>query len=455
MFCPECGTKNEDYARFCAECGTPLNVSGDNAEAVRAVDNSGMNPKTVQIQQPVYGQPQMQQPMYQQPVYQPPKPKKPRKPLSKLAKVVIAETVLAAALVGGLVSLAKSKTDPKNIAEAYWKAMMNQDWSLAYEYCDFPESEMLTKQMFVDAKAGDMEKKQYNSYTVKEQEKETSLSSNQKKKDDEAELQKVFIVEYVPKGSSNRKTEYITLTKLKEKKYIFLPQWRVTASDTLTEDIVFNIPENAALYLNGVELKEKKGLFGNDSENGMQRIDVPYLFSGTYQVEVKAEGMEPYNTYFEASNGNYMEVYRLLPAEDLREQLAKQAGADLQKILESAYEGKGFEEVKALFCEEALENDAAENRYQELAEMQGDRETEGIIKLTLHNVTAQFLDTRGSNVNTVYMSCHCSYEKSYLDTWWDTTELKEREDNCGFDITYVKEGGSWKLGYMPLDSSYF
>lgn len=472
MFCPECGTKNEDYARFCAKCGTLLNVPEDHAEPMEAVDYNGMNPEQPQVQQPVYEQqpqmqqpvyeqPQMQQPMYQQPMYgqpmyqQPPKPRQPRKPLSKLAKIVIAESVLAVALIGGTVTLAKSKTDPKNVAESYWKAMMNQDWSLAYEYCDFPESEMLTKQMFVDAKAGDTKKIQYNSYTIKEKVQETNFNNRKDEKEKEAELQKIFEVEYVPKGSSDRRKEYITLTKLKEKKYLFLPQWRVTTSDALAEDITFNIPENASLFFNGVEMKAKKGFGSGDNEEGMKRIEVPYLFRGTYQMEVKSEGMEPYRAYYNAPEDGYMEIYRMMPAADLRTQLAEQAGADMQKILESAYAGKSFEDIRGLFTEEALRNNSAENSYQSLVKMQGNRETEGVIKLTIKNVTAQFLDARGSNDSTIYMSCKCSYGKKYLDTWWNTTEVNERENDCGFDITYVKEGGVWKLNYMPIDSGYF
>lgn len=55
MFCPKCGTQNNDNLKFCANCGEPLNA----------------NPQQQPPQQPQYQQP-YQQPQYQQPVYQQP-----------------------------------------------------------------------------------------------------------------------------------------------------------------------------------------------------------------------------------------------------------------------------------------------------------------------------------------------------------------------------------------------
>ena len=55
MFCSNCGTKNDDNALFCAECGTSLK---------NAADNAAQGNFYTQPQQPVYQQPQ--QPMYQQ-----------------------------------------------------------------------------------------------------------------------------------------------------------------------------------------------------------------------------------------------------------------------------------------------------------------------------------------------------------------------------------------------------
>ena len=58
MFCPVCGTLNEDTVAFCGGCGGPL-VPQQPA------------PQQPVCQQPVYQQPVYQQPVYQQPAYQP------------------------------------------------------------------------------------------------------------------------------------------------------------------------------------------------------------------------------------------------------------------------------------------------------------------------------------------------------------------------------------------------
>ena len=53
MFCPTCGTLNEDGVPFCGGCGAKLMAQQQ------------------AVQQPVYQQPTYQQPAYQPPVYQP------------------------------------------------------------------------------------------------------------------------------------------------------------------------------------------------------------------------------------------------------------------------------------------------------------------------------------------------------------------------------------------------
>lgn len=68
MFCPTCGTLNEDGVLFCGGCGTKLTAQQQVVQ--RPAYQQPIYQQPV-YQQPVYRQPVYQQPIYQQPVYQP------------------------------------------------------------------------------------------------------------------------------------------------------------------------------------------------------------------------------------------------------------------------------------------------------------------------------------------------------------------------------------------------
>ncbi|MFA7674088.1 MAG: zinc ribbon domain-containing protein [Clostridia bacterium] len=95
MFCPKCGVRNDDNARFCAGCGAAI--------------NGGQAPQQFQQQpQPFQQQPFQQQPFQQQ--YQPPRKK------SK-AGVVIAVILVLALLGVGAFYIFGGGLSPNHLAQ--------------------------------------------------------------------------------------------------------------------------------------------------------------------------------------------------------------------------------------------------------------------------------------------------------------------------------------------------
>lgn len=73
MFCPNCGTQNDDNSIFCAGCGTKLMAeqSACDAPVSQPVYEAPVQQPVYEAPvQPVYQQPVYQQPVYQQPAYQ-------------------------------------------------------------------------------------------------------------------------------------------------------------------------------------------------------------------------------------------------------------------------------------------------------------------------------------------------------------------------------------------------
>lgn len=184
MFCPNCGTSNDEGALFCANCGTRLEIepvvtegsaaSDDNAvpqqpEAQPQVQESQADAQAQQsVEQPeatqgnAQVQPQMQAaqvnmqpqvtPMYEQPQADAAgnTAKKPFK-LTKQIVIIGAAAIAVIAAVIVFICVGNSLTNYKKTAKAYVKAVEECDWAKAYSLIQIPEDEFLTKNAFVTA----------------------------------------------------------------------------------------------------------------------------------------------------------------------------------------------------------------------------------------------------------------------------------------------------------------
>ena len=99
MYCGECGTKNNNGDRFCAECGAPL-------EQVVEQQNNSTVINTVT----------------------------PRKPMSKKTKIMILVAVLVIGVLGGAYKVGSDLTNTKEVAKDYIEASINQDGGMLYNY---------------------------------------------------------------------------------------------------------------------------------------------------------------------------------------------------------------------------------------------------------------------------------------------------------------------------------
>ena len=531
MFCPECGTRNEDGAKFCEACGTSLmeyqtspepqfssmpqpasapemqfgsmpqqappepQYQQTSPESQVSQPASGPGPQfgstpqqappepqyqqvapppqpqyqqataaQPQYQQATAAQPQYQQtppvqpqyqfgpqPQYQQavPPQQPrpqqPRPKQPRTPKKKISiaalLAVIFESVLALGLVIGIFFVLNSKFSPESVALNYWKAVTAHQWGEAYDYCEFPDSEFLTKQMYVNVNSARDEEPilQYKSVRA---EKEGDWGEQFLGLDSDSDSS-TYVITYMIKGSSYEETEYLTLSKTGRKQFLFWDEWKVTSSDSWCQNVSFEIPKGAVMRLNGMEVPEDAAV----EDEYARYVTIPYLFAGSYQMEVEAEGMEPYRTVtYVDSYGVQNNYVELRPSQETIEAVAGQAAEDLKKIMDSALAGEGFDAVADCFTEEAKNGGDVMEEYEELYRITGDGVEEGIVTLTMDSMVTT-LDAYPSQT-TMYFKLQAHVKETYLQFW--TEELGEYEDTENFYFTYVKEGDAWKLAEMPV-----
>lgn len=440
MFCPECGTKNEDDARFCEACGTSL------VEFQVQQEPAPQPP----YQQAPQGQPYQQEPVPQPPYqqepqqqYQPPRP--PKKPVPKALIAVIFECLLAAGLIVGIVLTLNNKFSPESVALKYWEAVMAHEWGQAYDYCEFPDNDLLTKQMYVNVSTAGNSKTplQYKSVRV---EKENNWAAGDYDTNDRSAG--IYVIRYMVKGSAGEETDYLTLVKTGKKKFLFWDEWKVTDSDSWSQDVHFEIPVGATLKLNGVEVTD-----ADVTEDAYgQYLTIPYLFTGSYQMEVEGPGMEPYrgNTYVDYYGCEDSHV-SLRPSTETVKSVMAQAEADFATIMDSALAGADFSTIESLFSEDMIANEGALYEYEDLLKITGDGVDEGVVTLMLGPLTI-YLDGEFDG-DTIYLIGEAQLSETYLQYWTD--ELGEYDGDVEFYFTYVKEGDTWKLDNMPVYDYYF
>ena len=117
MFCPECGTKNDDDSLFCENCGKKMKDGSEKIEKIQdnekksaEVNNQAKQDVNTTIT--------------------------PRKPISKKTKMIIglAAVVSIAIIIFSVVG--KKLTNPERIALNYFKDVAAADWEKVYNYYD-------------------------------------------------------------------------------------------------------------------------------------------------------------------------------------------------------------------------------------------------------------------------------------------------------------------------------
>ena len=554
MFCPNCGAKNEENAKFCGECGTPLQMNEPAGQPAADPENAWAdvrpqedpenpaedggvqvrpeNPESGAQPQPdlknseeasgaqvdpgnggmpagAQADPWMQggdpnQGRYQAgdpnpggyqaggiqgqpygpgygpgyapggPQY-PPKVKKPRRPIPKAAVVIAAEVIAAVGLIVGIAKVMGDRYSPETVAMSYWKATAACQWAAAYDYCEFPESELLTKQMYVNANANNTEPVSYKSARAVDLQESVSAAADQlgelsgflgdmaeaagEAQESISEDVKNYTIEYMTVGSSDTQYAYLTLSRTGRKHFLFWDEWKVTSSDSWYQNLQFEIPENASLSLNGITV-EASGYEVNQEEvsEGQKYISVPYLFTGTYQMEVTEEGMEPYRKLITVNSYGCEDTYvRLVPSMETVDAVAAQVGPAVKQIMESALSGADYSQVEALFSQNPQYNDDNyfRDEYQELtkdlsAEMLSAGSDSGIVSLQLSNIVSRVNEVSGDMIS---FETVIDVAETYRRSW--SSVPGEDEYTISSYVNFVKEDGAWKLASMPVDSYDF
>lgn len=449
MFCPNCGSKVNDDDLFCGECGTPLaeyredvDVKADGPETEQKTE-PGTEPETEPVQMQAEessagdipaGEPAAQGFPAGDPLMQGVPAQgsyvRQKKPLSRQATALLVEALAGAALLAGLVFALNAKFSPEKVALRYWEAVMDCEWGEAASYCSFPDDAMLTDQTYADAHALQTEKTDYHAAGITEQMMQQ-----------EGDM-RTYTVEYLLPGSTDKSYDQIQLVK-DGNKFLFWSDWKVVPGDSLAQNYVITAPAGAKVTLNGKEAAKENV---TEDEYG-QTITFPYLFAGTYQLEVTAEGMNPYRELLNVMSGSGSSTsVTLVPSKEAREEVAQQYADDLKTVLDKAAAGAPFSEVEDVFSSQAVSDNYTENAYEKLCDVFADGE---IVSYTISDIEVTVQDGL-AYTDTVSLDVEMQYEKTYQSFW---TNRQETSDWTLYEyVSYTNEDGEWKLNDIPIYS---
>lgn len=382
MFCPNCGAKNEDSARFCEQCGYTLSDQIAE-EPEKMAETAPLSQATGPVGEESAAQAVKKVPDYQpagpaaenQNIFQPETVKAPKKKNSARTIVTAVEAFLLIAVCFLCYRQIEKINNPETVIHTYMDAIMEQDWDMAYNCLSLPDSPYLTAEAYRRAVASG-EMVGITNYRVEKKGKEG-------KKDSKNDFAPNFQVQYMKKGNSQKMETMLQSVSSREKKWLILEDWKISPVDALVADVQIYAYPMMEVTVDGV-------LLGPDTakvEEGQADITytIPYLFAGSHVIEVAAEGFEPYSEEIVLNDLNdFVSLELPYIKEETMGQLAEQTGELWNSFLQGIVDDKIPEFVTAEMMDAY---DSSKYRY----ELSGNDST--ITEINLDQIAASLEDS--------------------------------------------------------------
>lgn len=400
MFCPECGSKNDDNAVFCCNCGTSLQNTETTAQASSA-KKAG---------------------------------------LSSNDKILLIELFIALLSIVLFIFMYNLHFSAKSTAAKYAEAVFEEDWNALYDtlYIEDPD-DFTTKEAFVTAQSlyAQAEKQYISILDVK---KLSGGFSN-----------KAYRVSYRLENQPDSMT-----IELKRKGLT----WKVLENPYLSKNYMITVPAGASVSLDTIAVSGS--LKPSEKIKGFDTYVIPQVFGAVHFVELSGSEltdsgqMFSYHDSSDSESNLQASVVTAQYNKETIEAVMKQGGTDLKEILESAASNKKFSDVKAfentydtyreeiIYAYEYLRDDTfgcANSNY-------------SLTKYQLSNGEMNGRVTSGVDNNTlieVIIKGNYSYESSSI-SWGGSTYTDEGDGTCSHTLYYIKDGDVWKLYQMELDT---
>lgn len=448
MFCPECGTKNEDGALFCENCGAKMEVEAVQVDATNA-----------QPAQPAQGQAPQQ-------VNQPVQPKQAVQ-LSKGTKVAIIGAVIAVIAIVILVNIVKKSVSPESVATNYFKAVAEADWEEVYSYYDLSEDDFINKNMFSKSVKG-RKKINYTNYAIRQSTKnidEAISEAAKRENNNEDGIYKTINIEYAEKNSDSTNQVYaVKLVKLAKKKMLFFDNWKVIPEETMAKKYQIRTLKGLDVYVDGKKLSDKYLQDDKEKSSYEDTIDVyeiEAMFRGNHKLEFKGDFIETFKEDVEVSAGSSDGYSYTNPKikETFIDELKKNSEVIVEKLYTSAIDDKKFSEIDLPYGIFEEEKTNIEQRYDDLCNNVDKVSYSGGIKLKSFEKKEFEVTDESSYITEGTVSATISYRLKYKGEFIkeknDKEEKKKAEDDVRGTMSFKYVDGKWQISRLYVGNIYY
>lgn len=510
MFCPNCGTKNDDDALFCGSCGTKLQdkavvppVDNDfkpDIELVQAEVQNGAQAyaqpeeqtqtqtyaqpeeqaqpqayvqpeeqaqpqQSVQAgeqtqsqpytQQNIYGQPQMpnqqNMPEYQAPgqqYYAPVQKQKPPKKPFKVNKLAVVTGILSVAFIASIVVFF---VVGKNTFSAQNVAT---DYFKAMTNGDWDVAYDMMDMDESDFINKDMFVKAVNGSDTLKVNKYTVKAS-------ESSIAADVVIKYRKRGASSDDELELSMNKEDSKQFLLFDSWKISSDSYTVSDFTVQVPSGTTLYMDDVEVPEKYIDEDTDSYTTYTTYTIDKLFKGTHTFYIETGDFESSKgTYDVEYDEDYYTVDSIKIDEDSQKEIVDTAYGYMKQIIDAASTGQKFNSIKDIFTDDAAKDAKDEYENYFASAFYAYAKDDGITGVALSNVEAD-VESVYIEEGEVFISISIRYDDANtgLTTDWWTGSLKNGSASTSgsTDMLLKYVDGKWLIanGYsIPTTISY-
>lgn len=459
MFCPNCGTENQDDSVFCESCGQRLDLPDNFGTDIRKENVNVAEPIPVyeNNREPSLG-------VHISPVpYSSPSPKG---GLRKHMKIILPVLILLVLIIG-FYCIGSSMSDPEKFVQNYVDELVSGDFQGAFDYMSFTETDFINSTSFeAYMENSSINYSEISHYVINKKSTTTSLSDLYDSDEDNS-LVKNYTVTYILNGSSVEKSFDVSLVKQKDNFLLFFDNYKV-ATDDMTSEVTFYVPSGATLYFDDLELNESCNEYIGVTEpesNYYNYVGIPLptyyissVFKGIHNVYVEHPSCEAYEMDIDTSTGNFFLVQTMYLSDDTMDALAAKTEEIVKIITAGAIAGDEFDslEMDCTTDRESLNNIKAS--YADIASSLEKDTGEGLVSIDFKS----FIDRSNTYTVDCDMTYQCSVSFAYdykgrYRVSGSSTNMKEQSgSNTGnAAITYAYENGQWVVKSIDSFAIYY
>lgn len=436
MFCPNCGKKNEDRARFCEACGTrleqPLQPQAP-GHVPAPIPDQTLNHVPNLIPDQTLNQ------VPNQAGNPPCGGRAAGKPMPKRSLVIAVEIIALIALAVGFFQIGKSSFSARKIGEKFFISMANGDWDNAYRLLDLEESEFINEETFAALAPENSQIPVGNVAVCAVAEETGNFSENVL---GTKTLGTEVTVNYRKKGSSSDSSVFLQLNRSAQKKLFFFENWKVSPQSLITNGFTVTVPAGAKVTFDGGTL-DRHYITKEQGNENYESYQLPDIFNGSHEIAVSMEDRQEVKMTVDTDQGGFY-LSSLPFQEEVLSGLIGNAGLMMQNIYAAAMEGKEFSEISEFFTTDSEALKQIKRDYKSLADALKETAYENQYQYAFRNIQGEAYGDTYDGEQAVAVDLEYDYTVEYA-YGKDRAQKRAVNGSNSTMFRYTREGGNWVL----------